>query len=640
MRFPRSALLLATAASAACQPQAPQAVTPVPVVVADTSVTSPPAPTVADAERYMQEAEARLTALGIKANQAGWVAANFITEDTEALSADANREYAVAVQQLATGARRFEGIQLPVELGRKFMLLKLSLAAPPPGNPAEAAELTRITSGLEADYGKGTYCRPAKRAGRAVAPPATGKASDQECLQITELSKILAESRDPAEMLDVWQGWHRIAPPMKDRYARFVELSNKGAQGLGFADAGAMWRSGYDMPPDEFSTEVERLWQQVRPLYLSLHAYVRTRLGKQYGTDLVPPDGMIPAHLLGNMWAQEWGNIYPVVAPSGSRGASAGYDITDLLKKEGVDQTEMVEYAERFFTSLGLPELPETFWERSLIVKPRDREVVCHASAWHMDYEDDVRIKMCTTVTGEDFVTVHHELGHVFYYTAYEDQPILFQNGANDGFHEAIGDAVALSITPDYLRTVGLLDRVPPASADTALLLRQALDKVAFLPFGLLIDQWRWKVFSGEIKPADYNTAWWEMRNRYQGISAPLARAATDFDPGAKYHVPANTPYTRYFLARLLQFQFYRSLCREAGYTGPLHRCSFYGSKEAGQKLEAMLALGQSRPWPEVLYAMTGERQIDANAMVEYFAPLSAWLDRQNAGVTLGWETP
>ena len=643
MRLTRSALVLGAAAAVACQPPAPPAVVPAPVAEASPPAPLPGVTTIVDAERYMADAEARLTALGLKANRAGWLASNFITEDTEALSADANREYAVAVQQLATGARQFDGLQLPPDLRRKFMLLKLSLAAPPPADSAEAAELTMITSGLEADYGKGSYCRPSRssaRAGRAVAPPATGKASDQECLQITELSKILAESRDPAEMLDVWQGWHRIAPPMKDRYARFVDLSNKGAQGLGFADAGAMWRSGYDMPPDEFSAEVERLWQQVRPLYLSLHAYVRTRLGKQYGTELVPPDGMIPAHLLGNMWAQEWGNIYPIVAPPGSRGASAGYDITDLLKRKKVDQTQMVEYAERFFTSLGLPELPETFWERSLIVKPRDREVVCHASAWHMDYKDDVRIKMCTTVTGEDFVTVHHELGHVFYYTAYKNLPILFQSGANDGFHEAIGDAVALSITPDYLRTVGLLDRVPPASADTALLLRQALDKVAFLPFGLLIDQWRWKVFSGEIKPADYNTAWWEMRNRYQGISAPLARAATDFDPGAKYHVPANTPYTRYFLARLLQFQFYRSLCREAGYTGPLHRCSFYGSKEAGEKLEAMLALGQSKPWPEVLFAMTGERQIDANAMVEYFAPLSAWLDRQNAGVKLGWETP
>nr|MBA3556656.1 M2 family metallopeptidase [Gemmatimonadales bacterium] len=396
-----------------------------------------------------------------------------------------------------------------------------------------------------------------------------------------------------------------------------------------------LWRSGYDMPPEAFAEEVERLWGQVRPLYLSLHAYVRSRLTEKYGPGLVPPGGMIPAHLLGNMWAQEWGNIYDVVAPRGV--AAQGYDLTELLRARKVDQLRMVRYGERFFTSLGLPALPATFWERSLIVKPRDREVVCHASAWNIDDEEDVRIKMCTEVSGEDFVTVHHELGHNYYSLAYKDQPYLFKSGAHDGFHEAVGDAIALAITPEYLRTVRLLDRVPTEASDTALLLRQAMDKVAFLPFGLLIDQWRWKVFSGEIKPAEYNASWWKLRNSYQGVSAPLPRTEADFDPGAKFHVPGNTPYTRYFLARILQFQFYRALCREAGYKGPMHRCSFFGSKEAGHKLEAMLAMGASRPWPEVLHAMTGEREMDAGAMVEYFAPLAAWLDRQNRGRQLGW---
>jgi peptidyl-dipeptidase A len=296
-----------------------------------------------------------------------------------------------------------------------------------------------------------------------------------------------------------------------------------------------------------------------------------------------------------------------------------------------------VQYGDRFFTSLGFEPMPPTFWERSLFTKPADREVVCHASAWDIDNLDDIRIKMCIEVTGEDFVTVHHEEGHNFYQRAYKNQPFLFKNGANDGFHEAIGDAIALSITPDYLQKVGLLDRVPGTEADTALLLRQAMDKVAFLPFGLLIDQWRWKVFSGEVKPADYNTAWWALRNKYQGISAPLPRSATDFDPGAKYHVPANTPYTRYFLARVLQFQFHRALCREAGFTGPLHRCSIYGSKAAGAKLAKMLEAGQSRPWPEILYEMTGERQMDGTAMLAYFAPLQKWLDEQNRGKAVGW---
>ena len=580
-------------------------------------------PTAAEAQRFIARAENELADLSVKVNRADWVANNFITDDTEELTAEAQEAYAVATQKLALEARRFDRVRVPADVRRKFNLLRLSLAAPPPGNPAEAAELTRIGVGMTADYGKGTYCRPSKT-----------KASEQECLQITALSRILAESRDPAELLDVWQGWHRVGAPMRDRYARFAELSNKGARELGFADAGAMWRSGYDMPPDAFAKEVERIWQQVQPLYLSLHAYVRTKLGEKYGTSVVPPDGMIPAHLLGNMWAQEWGNIYDVVAPAA---ATPQFDLTKLLRAKNTDAKGMARYGEGFFTSLGFDPLPQTFWERSLFTKPADREVVCHASAWDIDNLDDIRIKMCIEVTGEDFVTVHHEEGHNFYQRAYKNQPFLFKNGANDGFHEAIGDAIALSITPDYLQKVGLLDRVPGTEADTALLLRQAMDKVAFLPFGLLIDQWRWKVFSGEVKPADYNTAWWALRNKYQGISAPLPRSATDFDPGAKYHVPANTPYTRYFLARVLQFQFHRALCREAGFTGPLHRCSIYGSKAAGAKLAKMLEAGQSRPWPEILYEMTGERQMDGTAMLAYFAPLQKWLDEQNRGKAVGW---
>jgi peptidyl-dipeptidase A len=586
------------------------------------------APSVAQARAFLDTAERELATLGLKSAQASWVAATYITDDTEAISADAQERYSVAVQQLALQAKRYDALTLPPDLRRKMTLLKLGLTAPPPSDPAKASELTKITVGLEADYGKGTYCRR----GKLGQPAAAG--GDSACYQIGALSRVLVESRNPAELLDAWRGWHTISRDMRPRYARFVELSNEGARELGFKDLGAMWRSNYDMPPDQFSQELERLWGQVRPLYLSLHAYTRARLNAQYGDSVVPKRGMIPAHLLGNMWAQEWGNVYPIVAP---RNATPTYDLTALLKAKQTDVRGMFKYGEGFFTSLGFDTLPATFWARSMLTKPRDREVVCHASAWDVDSKDDLRIKMCTEVTGEDFVTVHHELGHNFYQRAYKGQPTLFQNGANDGFHEAIGDAVALSITPDYLMKVGLLDRAPSAAADTALLLRQALDKVAFLPFGLLIDQWRWKVFSGEVKPADYNKAWWELRNRYQGVSAPVARSEADFDPGAKFHVPGNTPYTRYFLARVLQFQFYRAMCREAGYTGPLHKCSFYDSKAAGAKLATMLEAGQSRPWQDILFEMTGERQMDAGAMMEYFAPLKTWLDQQNRGQPVGW---
>jgi peptidyl-dipeptidase A len=394
-----------------------------------------------------------------------------------------------------------------------------------------------------------------------------------------------------------------------------------------------MWRAKYDMTPDEFMKELDRLWDQVRPLYLKLHAYTRLKLRGKYG-DIVPANGPIPAHLLGNIWAQDWTNIYPLVAPPN---ADPGYSLTDILKKRKMPPLDMVRAGERFYSSLGFEPLPKTFWDRSLFTRPRDRDVVCHASAWDIDLEDDIRIKMCIEQTAEDFTTIHHELGHNYYQRAYKIQPVLFRDSANDAFHEAIGDTIALSVTPEYLVKIGLLDKAPDASRDLGLLMNKALEKVAFLPFGLLIDQWRWQVFSGEVKPADYNKVWWELRLKYQGIAPPSARSEEFFDPGAKYHVPDNTPYTRYFLADILQFQFHRALSKTAGCTLPLNRCSIYESKPAGQKLNTMLSMGQSRPWPDALAALTGEKQMDATAIIDYFAPLAKWLDEQLAGKQVGW---
>jgi peptidyl-dipeptidase A len=573
-------------------------------------------PTVADAQAFMTKAEARLAELSEQVQRATWVQENFITDDTEAMATDAIDEATAVTTELVEQAKQFDGLQMPPELARQFLLLRLSLTAPAPKDPKLRREMTQIGTSLDGDYGKGKYCR-----------------KPNDCLDITAIERIMANSRDPKELTDLWVGWHKISPPMRERYARFVELSNQGAREIGFADTGAMWRAGYDMTPEQFSAELERLWNQVRPLYLSLHTYVRGRLAKQYGTDIVPLNAPIRADLLGNIWAQEWGNIFPIL---GLPKASQGYDLTELLKKKNLDARGMVGYGEGFFKSMGFAPLPQTFWERSLLTKPADRDVVCHASAWDIDNKDDLRIKMCIQVRGEDFVTIHHELGHNFYQRAYKKQPALFQNGANDGFHEAIGDAIALAITPEYLQKVGLLQNVPGGNNDIPQLLQQALDRVAFLPFGLLIDQWRWKVFSGEIKPADYNKAWWDLKLKYQGVVPPVQRSEADFDPGAKYHVASNTPYTRYFLAHILEFQFYRALCRESGYKGPLNRCTFFGSKEAGAKFNKMLEMGASKPWPDALEVLT-ERDIDAGALLEYFAPLKQWLDEQNKGMKEGW---
>jgi peptidyl-dipeptidase A len=581
----------------------------------------PPPATPDGAREFIAHVEPTLNGLAVKASRASWVQSTYITTDTEQIAAEANEAQIAAATEFAKQAARYRDLQLPPELARKILLLRVGLTMPAPADPTERAELTRIATSLEADYGRGRYCRKA----------ADGK---EECLDITAIERIMAESRDPKELEDLWVGWRQIAPPMRGRFERFVALMNKGAGELGFKDTGALWRSKYDMAPEAYSAEVERLWQQVRPLYLSLHAYVRRRLVEKYGPDVVPANGLIPAHLLGNPWAQEWGNIYPVVAPENE---PKTFDVTDLLQAQLIDARGMVRTGERFFTSLGFAPLPDTFWQRSLFTKPADRDVVCHASAWSIDSKDDVRLKMCIQVRGDDFTTVHHELGHNFYQLAYSAQPYLFQDSANDAFHEAIGDTIALSVTPEYLKEIGLLETLPSEDSDIGLLLRQALDKIAFLPFGLIIDQWRWRVFSGDITPAHYNAAWWELRSRYQGIGPPVPRSEKDFDPGAKYHVPANYPYTRYFLARILQFQFHRALCEAAGQKGPLHRCSIYGSKAAGERLQRTLQMGASRPWPDALEALTGERQMDATALADYFAPLKRWLDEQNKGQKIGW---
>jgi len=577
------------------------------------------APSAEEARKFIDEAEPKLLALANEAGRAAWVQANFITQDTEALAAKANERAIAAQVEYAKQAARFDNVKLPDDVRRKLTLLKLSLTLPAPSDPKEAAETTQLAAGLEAAYGRGKYCPG-------------GDAS--KCQTIDDVTRTMASSRDPKQLLDVWNGWHSVAPPMRKDFARLVALSNKGAKELGFADTGALWRSQYDMPPDDFAKELDRLWEQVKPLYEQLHAYARWKLREKYGKDAVPENGPIPAHLLGNVWAQQWNNIYPLLAP---KDADPGYDLDAILKQRKTDAVQMVKYGEGFFTSLGFDPLPKTFWERSLFVRPRDRDVVCHASAWDVDNDNDLRIKMCIDTTAEDFETIHHELGHNFYQRAYNQQPFLFRGSANDGFHEAIGDTIALSLTPDYLIKLGLINKAPDASKDIGLLMRRALDKIAFLPFGLLIDQWRWKVFSGQVSPEQYNTAWWELRKKYQGVAPASARGEEFFDAGAKYHVPANVPYTRYFLAHILQFQFHKALSETAGCKDPVNRCSIYGNKEAGKRLNEGLQMGLSKPWPDALEKMAGTRQIDGNAVRAYFAPLEAWLRKQNEGKPVGW---
>ncbi len=571
------------------------------------------------AAAFVAAAETRLAALSEEAARIQWTRATNITYDTMWLESRINAEVTETQVELANQAAAFNDVQVPADVRRKLNLLRLGIVLPAPNRPGAANELAEITTRLDSTYSVGKF----EYQGRQIT--------------LDDANVLIAESRDPNETKALYEGWRTISPVMAADYARMVEIANEGSRELGFADTGAMWRAGYDMDPDAFAAETDRLWEQVKPFYVNLHCYVRGRLNAKYGDAVQPDHGPIRADLLGNMWSQQWGNIYDVVAPTS--GGTSSYSLDALLTNAQYDATRMVRTGEGFYTSLGLPALPQTFWERSMITRPRDREVVCHASAWDLDNAEDIRIKMCTQVNGDDFYTVHHELGHNYYQRAYKDQPFLFKNGANDGFHEAIGDFVGLSaLTPTYLNQIGLLQTTPGAEEDIPFLLKMALDKIAFLPFGLMVDRWRWGVFDGETSPAEYNSAWSANMLKYQGLVPPGPRPANAFDPGAKYHIPGNTPYTRYFLAHIYQFQFQRAACKQAGWQGPLHRCSIYGNKEVGERFERMLEMGQSRPWPEAMEAFTGERGNDASAVADYFAPLNAWLTVQNRGKSCGWD--
>lgn len=611
-----SAIALTIAlASCAAPKETLQETTP---VAAEATTESP---TVTEARAFMARAESELSDMSDEASLVFWAQATNITDETNAAAAEIGARATKLSVSLANESKKFNIDDLPQDLARKMTKLRAGITIPAPSTEGAAEELSTITTDLDAKYGTGTF---------------NYKGKD---MTLDELSTIIETSRDPEELKAVWEGWRTVSPAMKDEYARMVEIANEGAVALGYPSLDQMWLSNYDMAPEEMEAEVDRLWSQVEPLYKELHCYARTRLNAQYGDDVQPKTGPIRADLLGNMWAQDWSGIYDVVKTD-TPGPS--YNVTQRLVEKGYDPIKMVKTGEAFFTSLGFAPLPETFWERSMITRPEGKEVICHASAWDLDNKDDVRIKMCTEVNEEDFDTVHHELGHNFYQRAYKDQDFLYKDGANDGFHEAIGDFIGLSITPEYLKQIGLINEseMPPEDADTALLLNIALKKIAFLPFALTVDGWRWDVLSGKTAPADYNDAWWAKRLEMQGIVPPGPRPADAFDPGAKYHIPGNTPYLRYFLSYILQFQFHKAACEQAGWEGPLHRCSIYDNKEVGERFNAMLEMGASKPWPDALEAFTGTREIDGSAIVEYFDPLMVYLKEQNEGQSCGWDEP
>lgn len=596
-------MLLALALLCSCVPK------PAPAPAADSE---------SDPAAFARQVDAKLMTLWKASEGAYWAYQTDLTPEKEARAAASDEAVMAYLSEVIPLAASYAGRSMDPDTERMLGRIKIGTSLPAPEDEALRGELAGIAAKLGGIYGKGTWCR-----------------AEGDCLDLGQIEEILAQNRDPAAQLAAWEGWHRIAVPMRQDYARFVELGNQGAREIGYANVGELWKSGYDMTPLELEVEVDRLWAQVKPLYDQLHCHVRAELNAEYGDAVVPPTGPIPAHLTGNMWAQDWAALYPLVEPFPGQ---PSLDVNATLAREAWDPIRMVKTGEAFFTSMGLDPMPQTFWERSMFTKPPDRDVVCHASAWDVEWNDDQRIKMCIRPTFEDLVTIHHELGHNYYNHYYVGLPALYRAGAHDGFHEAIGDAVALAITPSYLKQVGLLDAA--SEAPEAVINQQmnvALQRVAFLPFGLVVDRWRWEVFDGRIPADAYNAGWWRLRSELQGVAPSSPRGEDLFDPGAKYHIPGNTPYLRYFLAHVLQFQLYRAMCDASGHDGPLHTCSFYGSEEAGDKLKAILELGASKPWPDALEAGTGQREMDASALLEYFDPLMGWLKTQNEGRTCGW---
>ena len=553
---------------------------------------------------------------------ASWISSNFITYDSQKVIADYGTRYTLKSLERSRQASAFDDLKTTSENRRMLNILKSSFVMPPPLDEDLAAELSEISTGLEAMYGAGEHCF-----------------EDGSCYDLEAFESIIDTSRNPEELLKAWKGWHEIGKPMKPMYMRMVEIGNKGSKDLGYDGLSDLWFSKYDMPAEDFLNETDRVWEEVKPLYDALHCHVRAKLNEHYGDEVVPDEGPLPVHLLGNMWGQSWSNIYDLVYTEQSK--SNSIDVTKIIYDKEINEIEMVEYAEDFFISIGFEPLPSTFWERSLFIKPRDRSVVCHASAWNLDpANNDLRIKMCIQRNEEDFITIHHELGHIFYYQAYNHLPTLFQGGANDGFHEAFGDLLTLSITPDYLTQIGFIseEEANIAKEDPiGLLMKQALEGVVVVPWALMLDKWRSGVFNGEIKEEELNSSWWKLRKQYQGISTNEQRSEEYFDPGAKYHIPGNTPYTRYYLARIMQYQFHEALCNEAKFDGPLHECSIYGNKDAGEKIISTMAMGQSAPWQDAFENLTGSRQLSGNSILNYYAPLKDWLDEQNKERTCGW---
>ena len=573
----------------------------------------------AEALAFLTRAEQEIAQADEANQRARWVNQTYLTEDTTWLSARANESFTALQMRLSREAAAFKGPKLAPTTLRRLSLLTLAIRSPSPPDAGEGREWADVQAGLVSDYNRHYVADGERRLG-----------------SYGEVRRAMETTDDPAALQQLWVKWHAVGQGLEPAYQRFVELSRVGAKSLGFADVGEIWRAAYDMPPDAMAGDVERLWADIKPLYVQLHCYTRAKLAAAYGTGVQPSDGPIRIELTRNPMGMYWVGAYDRIATDFP---APSYDLDTILESRRPTGRAMAEYADRFWTSMGLPAMPASFWAQSMFDKPRDREVVCPGSVSIVHGPDDVRLKMCAGANAVDFTTVHHEVGHAVYALAYRDQPYLFRASANDAFHEAVADLGALSITPSYLQRIGLIDssQAPGSDQDLGLLMRMALQRVTFMPFSVIVDKWRWKVFSGQIPPERYDGAWWDLVARYQGLSPMETRREGSFDIASLPHVTSNVSYIRYFYAYLLEFQLFKAACDSAGWKGPLHRCTLYGDQLAGSHLKTMLAMGASRPWQDALAVGAGTAQVSADGMLAYFRPLREFLERENAGRQCGW---
>ncbi|KAI4468733.1 angiotensin-converting enzyme [Holotrichia oblita] len=443
-----------------------------------------------------------------------------------------------------------------------------------------------------------------------------------------DVHRIMEHSRNSDELLHVWREWHdKTGPPMKNKFMRYIQIANQASRMTGFVDAGEQMRYIYE--ERDFEHEIATTWRALEPLYKELFTYVRRRLYIRYGPDVVRPDGPIPAHILGNIWAQEWSKISDIVIPYPGE---KQLDVTDEMLRQGFTPLRMFQMAEEFYTSLGLKPLSPEFWRNSLFEKPNNRKVQCTASAWDFCNKIDYRLKQCTEVTMDDLITVHHEMAHIQYYLQYSEQPYLYRDGANPGFHEGIANAMVLSVyNPVHLHRVGLFNNnTDTYELNMNFLMTMALRKVAYAPFALLVDQ-------NGVRTMNFN--WWELRLLYQGIVPPIARNEGHLDAVAKRHIPADLPYMKYYVALLLEFQIFDALCGAMGHTAQLHTCDIYRSREAGRILTDIMQAGKAKHWKDVLRTLrTKTNGLSAEPLLKYFQPLLAWLKVQNRDEAfIGW---